>query len=212
MTRLLVTIIAAMFAGSAAVYAAEPAKRLRTIVYDVVSSRHCSGAANTGDEHGTLTIAIVGKSANGSLLADLTFKGEAIDQAPFGIAIAPDGGLAYYPAVNPTTRLCPEVALLLPPLAVGFLTGQPIAVGQTRVVSSKTTRAYGKTWYHVDSIDGPRAVIAITDPGRRQPLRGKMTIATDVLSPVKLELESLHAYVRANLVSDSSQTAARTQP
>jgi hypothetical protein len=211
MTRVLVSIIAAtLVAGGTA--AADPGTPLRTIVYDVTSSRHCS-PAEFGDEHGTLTIAIVAASADGGLIADVAFTGEAIDQPPMRVTVSPDGNLSYNTTPNPIARLCPEVAWVVPLLARGFLANREIAVGKAWDVSYSSPWSQGTTWYRVDRIDGARAVIAITAyrrlrggpmfSGVTERSEGTMTYATDLLSPISLDLDSLFAHVSANLVHDS---------
>jgi hypothetical protein len=56
MTRLFAGIAASFLIAGSAAGAAEPAPPVRTLVYSVTSSSHCTSHFN-GDEHGTLRIA-----------------------------------------------------------------------------------------------------------------------------------------------------------
>ncbi len=202
MTHLLVGITMATLLVGGTTPATEPTP-LRTIVYNVTSSRHCS-PAQFGDEHGTLTIAILAAHPDQTLVADVAFTGESIDQPTVRVTIARDGSLSYNPPGSPTTRLCPEVGWIVPLLARGFLTGAQISPGATWDISYSSPWSRGITWYRVVKVDGARAVIAINaDRGSRRPTTGTMTYAMDIHSPISLELDSLFAHVSADRVSDS---------
>ncbi|HEY4441069.1 MAG TPA: hypothetical protein VGN14_11490, partial [Candidatus Elarobacter sp.] len=200
--RFLIGIIAwALAVGGTA--SADPPQPSRTVVYDVTSTQHCSHNL-FGPEHATLTVTILGGFADGGLAVRVAFTGEGANQLPFQLAIAPDGRLAYNPEPSATNPLCPAVALVVPPLAVGLVDGRRIAVGQTWTVPARSTsRLYGTTWYHVDTVNGTHAVIVITDPGRARPLTGTMAYATDTSLPLSIDLDSIIGHVTATLRSDS---------
>jgi hypothetical protein len=205
MTRFLVGIIMAMLLAGGTASAAEQTP-LRTIVYSVTSSRHCS-PVESGYEHGTLTIAIIAAPPDQSLVADVAFTGESIDQPSIQVTIARDGSLSYNPTFSPTTRLCPEVGWVVPLLARGLLPAGQIVPGNSWEVSYSSPWSRGFTWYRVDSVEGAHAVIAINAEhnSRRgfEQSTGTMTYATDILSPISLDLDSLFAHVAAERVSDS---------
>lgn len=240
-------IFAAMlFAGSPA-RAADALKPLRSIVYDVAYStsvarrEQTSGFSNSAisgstssvssghgeverhlssDEHGTLSVAIVAASKDGGLVADVAFVGRSTAQSAVRVAIFADGKLAY----NPNTPLCPEALGLLPFLARGLVAERQLSAGESWSIAFAPP-ASGATTYTVSGVDGERAVIAIDanmtvrgSSGFIQHTEGKTNYATDLLSPITLELSSrthrdispeetdtTDTHLLATLVSDSFQ-------
>jgi hypothetical protein len=213
------------------VRAAEPLKPLRTIVFNVdysvriVRREQTSGFggdptggttsvtqghgevenALSNDENGTLTVAIVAATPDGGLVADVSFAGKATSQTPIRVAIFADGQLSY----NPTSRLSPEAAGVLPFLARGLLTDHQIAAGESWNVAASAP-ATGSATYRVQSVDGSRAVIGIESSvelrgpqGFDEHTQGSTTYATDVLSPLKLDLTSV---ARHQIPPDQSDT------
>jgi hypothetical protein len=242
-----VVVFAAMLIAGAPARAADALKPLRTIVYDVAYStsvarrEQTSGFSNstlsgstssmssghgeverhlTSDERGTLTVAIVAASKDGGLVADVAFAGKSTAQSPVRVAIFADGRLSY----NPNTPLCPEALRVLPFLARGLVAEHQMSAGESWSVPFASP-ASGSTTYTIDRVDGERAVIAIDEnmivrgaSSFTEHAEGKTTYATDILSPITLELSSrtrrdvspqetdtTDTHVLATLVSDSFQ-------
>lgn len=203
-------------AGSAA--AADSLKPLRTLVYNVSysvtvirreqtsgfggSALGDSSSTATGhgevenklssDEQGTLTVAVVAASADGGLVTDVSFVGKNTAQSTIRVAITLDGQLSY----NPNTPLSAEAARVLPFLARGLLTNHQVAAGESWNVSA-TEPATGQATYRIVSVEGTHAVIGIDSSlslrgprGFDEHTQGTTTYATDVLSPISIDLTS----------------------
>jgi len=213
------------------VWAAEPLKPLRTIVFNVdysvkvVRREQTSGFggdpsggvtsvtqgaggvenALSSDDQGTLTVAVVAATPDGGLVVDASFAGKTITQNPVRVAILADGQLSY----NPSASLSPEAARVLPFLARGLLTEHQVAAGQSWNVPAVAPATGGVT-YRIQSVDGPHAVIAIESSlvvrgaqGFDEHTQGSTTYATDVSSPLRLDLTSI---ARRQLPPNQSDT------
>jgi hypothetical protein len=230
----IITAVVALVVTSETARAAEPLKPLRTIVFNVdysikvVRREQTSGFggdpsggvssvtqgrgevenALSSDEHGTLTVAVVAATPDGGLVADVSFAGRTITQAPIRVAILADGRLSY----NPNSPLCPEATRVLPFLARGLLTDHQVAVGQSWNVDA-VAPATGTATYRVQSVEGPRAVIGIDSSlvlrgpqGFDEHTQGSTTYATDVLSPLRLDLTSIARHTLPPNQSDTTTT------
>jgi hypothetical protein len=143
------------------------------------------------DEHGTLTVAIIVATSDGSLVADVSYAGTTEVQNTVRVAIFSDGRLSY----NPKTPLSYEARRILPLLARGFVNDHTLALG-TKWSDELRPPAKGGTTYSVERIDGPRADIGIvtyvtmTGPGGfTEQTTGTTTYAVNVQAPLTLDLE-----------------------
>jgi hypothetical protein len=218
MVRPLLTLIAALGVSMGTVGAAEPLKPLRTLVYDVTYSLTVTRREQTSgfggdpsgmvtsttighgevvnsissDDRGKLTVTIVAATQDGGLVADVAFAGKSVEQKPIRVAILSDGRLSYHPG----DPLCPEALRLLPFLARGLLTDREIDAGASWSVPA-TPPATGAAHYRIEHVDGSRAVIGIESTlslrgprGFDERTEGTTTYATDLLSPLTLDLNS----------------------
>jgi len=142
-------------------------------------------------EHGTLTVAIVAATSDGSLVADVSYNGSTEIQNAVRVAILSDGRLSY----NPKTPLSYEARRILPFLARGFVDNHTLALG-TKWSDELAPPAKGGTTYSVERIDGPRADIAIVTSvttsgpgGFTEQTTGTTTYAVNVQAPLTLDLE-----------------------
>lgn len=219
MIRPFLAVVAALLITAGTTQAADTLKPLRTLIYNVsysvtvirreqtsgfggstlgdsTSTSQGHGAVEnklSSDEQGTLTVAVVAASADGGLVTDVSFVGKNTAQSTIRVAITIDGQLSY----NPNTPLSPEAARVLPFLARGLLTDHQIAAGQTWNVPAAQP-ATGSANYRVVSVDGTHAVIGIDSSlslrgprGFDEHTQGTTTYATDVLSPISLDLTSV---------------------
>ena len=216
------------------VRAAEPLKPLRTIVFNIdysvriVRREQTSGFggdpsggststtqghgevenALSSNEQGTLTVSIIAATPDGGLAADVSFAGKTTSQPPIRVAIHADGELSY----NPALPLSPEAAGVLPFLARGLLTDHQIQAGESWNVAA-TAPATGSATYRVQSVDGTHAVIGIDSSlvlhgprGFDEHTQGSTTYATDLLSPLKLDLTSVARHQIPPNQSDTTTT------
>jgi hypothetical protein len=219
---------AALLACAGAARAADAPKPLRVLVYDVAYStttvrrEHTSGFSNSGsgigtgsgavdrrfgsDDRGTLTVAVIAATADGGLVADASFVGKSMTQPVIRVAIAKDGSLSY----DPKTQLSGQALGLLPFLARGLIAEREVNPGSTWSVSAPAPAA-GTTTYRVTAVDGgKRATLeldsSITMKGGSaftQASQGKTVYATDLLSPVSVDL---HTVIRRDLSIDLADT------
>jgi len=217
---------AAVVAGSAG--AADATKPLRIIVYDVTYSsstvRHehtsgftgyATGGSTTGsglvdrrfsnDDAGTLTVAIVAATPDGGLVADCSFVGKQQSQTTVRVAILKDGSMSY----DPKLALSPPAAGLLPFLARGLIAERNVSVDSAWSVPAQAP-ASGETTYKVVATDGVRATLdivsAIVVKGRSpftESTSGRTIYATDLLSPISLDL---HSTLRRDVSPEMSDT------
>ncbi|GAC1583573.1 MAG: hypothetical protein NVS3B7_18930 [Candidatus Elarobacter sp.] len=221
--------------------AADSPAALRTLVYDLSFSTLTtrreqtsgfSGALDGGsvtaghgavdrrfaaDDRGKLTVAVVAATADGGLVADVTFGGRNSAQPPVRVAIFRDGRVSY----DPKAPILPAAVRLLPFLARGFITGKTVAPGEFWSVPLPPPTA-GTATYHVSHVEGERATIAVDSlgsiPGASEHVEGTTTYATDLLAPISLDLvarahrqasaeqsDTIDVHVTAALLSDTFQ-------
>jgi hypothetical protein len=195
---------AALLACAGAARAADAPKPLRVLVYDVAYStttvrrEHTSGFSNSGSGIGT-----------GSGAVDRRFGsdvvGKSMTQPVIRVAIAKDGSLSY----DPKTQLSGQALGLLPFLSRGLIAEREVNPGSTWSVSALAPAA-GTTTYRVTAVDGKRATLeldsSITMKGGSaftQAAQGKTVYATDLLSPVSVDL---HTVIRRDLSIDLADT------
>jgi hypothetical protein len=216
-TRSLAVAAALACAASAPLAAAaQPAKVLRTIVYDVAYStvtlrrEQTSGFTNTArgsgsvagsgavdrrftaDDRGTLTVGVIAATADGGLVVDAAFAGRTASHPPVRVAIFADGRLSY----DPKSPLSPEAIGFLPFLARGFVADKTIAPGESWTAPASPP-ATGTSTYRVLHVNGERATLGIEATaslpgpgGFDQRAEGTTVYATDLLSPLSLDLTS----------------------
>ena len=241
--RSVVAVAALALASTVFARAADAPKPLRTLVYAVQFSAQTrnaeqtsgftgsdTGPQSTGVGHGlversstvsddgTLTVDVVGASADAGLVVDASYTGKNSAQAPVRVAIYPDGRLAF----DPLKPLSPQAARLLPLLARGFVAGRDVSAGSTWK-TEVAAPAKGTVTYRVSEIQGEVATIAIDGEikvvgarGYDEVDHGTTRYATDRLCPVSYDLtaRSRHqptadqtvtenAHLTATLVSDT---------
>jgi hypothetical protein len=244
MRCLLALVIIATLGAPLAASAADAPKPIRELVYDVTYSAHTthetkssgfngaygggqngvSGAPSgegseshmmDGSDHGTLTLDVIAATPDGGLVVDTSFTGGATVQPVTRVAVFADGRLS----ADPNHPLCPEAVRVLPLIARGFVANRDVSSGASWTTTSASP-AQGSTTYHVNHLDGQQATIGIegtfSAAGGQESDRGTTVYATDVVSPISLDLTSTTrrqlsidttqtttAHVTAKLVSDS---------
>jgi hypothetical protein len=217
----------ALLACAGPARAADAPKPLRVLVYDVAYStttvrrEHTSGFSTSGsgigtgsgaidrrfgsDDRGTLTVAIIAATADGGLVADASFVGKSITQTVIRVAIAKDGSLSY----DPKRQLSGQAMGLLPFLSRGLIAERDVNPGSTWSVAALAPAA-GTTTYRVSTVDGNRATLEIDasittkgGSGFTESVQGKSVYATDLLSPVSIDL---HTVIRRALSIDLADT------
>ena len=184
-------------------------KPLRVIVYDV------SYASTTVRREKTSGFDANGMSGGGSPFVEHRFSSDDAGALTVSIVAAtPDGGLVADCAdgrlsFDPHASLVPEATALLPLLSRGLVADRTIDVASSWSVPAAQP-ATGETTYKVVSIDGARAKLGIQSaisvkapPPFTESTTGEMVYATDVLSPVSLDL---HSTVRRTVNGDQSDT------
>jgi hypothetical protein len=242
MRSLLALAVTAAFAAPLAAPAADApaAKVLRTLVYSVqlstlTKNEEQTSGFNAGgnggaighgavarsseaSDDGSLTIDVIGATADLGLVVDAAFAGKNSQQPAIRVAIFPDGHLAY----DPARQLSVEAARVLPLLSRGLLNGRDVAPGATWKTVAPAP-AKGVMTYRIIDVHGTQATIGIEAdlkvPGPRgydEQDQGKTTYATDRVCPVIVDLQSrtrrspsadqyvtTTAHISATLVSDS---------
>jgi len=244
MIRRSIVALALIGLGSTAfARAADAPKPLRTLVYSVQFSAQTknaeqtsgftgseSGPASTGVGHGmversssvsddgTLTVDVIGASADAGLVVDAAYAGKNSVQTPVRIAIYSDGRLSF----DPQKLVLPQVMRLLPLLARGFVAGRDVSAGSTWKTQAAAP-AKGSVSYRVSELQGEVATIAIDAEMKVSGPRGYDEIdhgtakyATDRLCPVSYDLSARsrhqpspdqyvteNSHLTASLVSDS---------
>jgi hypothetical protein len=238
-----IAVTAALVLGSGALAAADAPKPLRTLVYSVQYSSQSrnteqtsgfsgsdSGPSGTSMGHGavernsnvsddgTLTIDVVGASADAGLVVDAAYAGKTTAQPAIRVAIFPDGRLS----IDPRHQLSPEAARVLPLLARGLVAGRDVSPGSAWK-TDVAPPAKGSIAYRVSALEGQQATLVIDSdikvPGPQgydEQGHGTAKYATDLLCPLTYDLEahsrhqpSADQYVTSNshltatLVSDS---------
>jgi hypothetical protein len=207
--------------------AADAAKPLRVIVYDVtyavtttrrektsgftgngMSASNGSPFVNNhfgGGDDGTVTVAIVAATLDGGLVADVGFVGKKTTQPTVRVAILRNGALSF----DPHKELYPEASLLLPLLARGLMADRTIDVGQSWAMPAPEPVS-GETTYKVAAVDGNRATLAFqttlykkAPPPYSESATGNVVYATDLLSPLTLDI---HSIVRRPVQGDVDDT------
>jgi hypothetical protein len=219
---------AAFLTGASAAGAADALKPLRVLVYDVAYSsstlraEHTSGFTNGGtgsvaagsgrvdrrfgsDDRGTLTVAVVAATPDGSLVVDASFVGKSITQPVIRVAILKDGSLSY----DPKTQVSGQVLRLLPFLSRGLIAERDVNSGSTWSVQAFAPAA-GATTYRVTAFDGTRATLEFDESitvkgasGFTESAQGKTVYATDLLSPISIDL---HTIIRRDLSINLADT------
>jgi hypothetical protein len=230
MSKRLFRALAASFAVLAcagAARAADAPKPLRVLVYDVAYSsttvrrEHTSGFSNSAsgigtgsgsidrrfgsDDRGTLTVAVIAATADGGLVVDASFVGKSITQPVIRVAISKDGSLSYDPKTQPSA----QALRLLPFLSRGLIAERDVNTGSTWSVQALAGAA-GTTTYRVTAFDGTRATLEFDESitvkggsGFTQSAQGKTVYATDLLSPISIDL---HTVIRHDVSIDLADT------
>jgi hypothetical protein len=231
MRCLLALVVIATLGAPLEASAADAPTPLRELVYDVTYSAHTthetkssgfngaygggqngvSGAPSgegseshmmDGSDHGTLTLDIVAAPPDGGLVVDASFTGGATVQPVTRVAVFADGRLS----ADPNHPLCPEAVRVLPLIARGFIANRDVSPGASWTTQNGPP-AQGSTTYRVSKLDGQQATIGIdgsfSAAGGQESDRGTTVYATDVVSPVSLDLTST---TRRQLSIDTTQT------
>jgi hypothetical protein len=217
----------AVLACAGAARAADAPKPLRVLVYDVAYSastlrrEHTSGFANGGmgstsgsgivdrryasDDRGKLTVAVIAATADGGLVVDASFVGKSITQPVIRVAILKDGSLSYDPKTQPSA----QALRLLPFLSRGLIAERDVNTGSTWSVQAFAPAA-GATTYRVTAFDGTRATLEFDESitvngasGFTESAQGKTVYATDLLSPISIDL---HTVIRHDVGIDQADT------
>jgi hypothetical protein len=207
--------------------AADAPKPLRVLVYDVAYSsttvrrEHTSGFTNGGmgstsgsgsvdrrfasENHGRLTVAVIAATSDGGLVVDASFVGTSITQPVIRVAILKDGSLSYDPKAQPSA----QALRLLPFLSRGLIAERDVNTGSTWSVQAFAPAA-GATTYRVTAFDGTRATLEFDESitvngasGFTESAQGKTVYATDLLSPISIDL---HTVIRHDVSIDLADT------
>jgi hypothetical protein len=230
MRSLLALVVVATLAVPLAASAADAPKPLRELVYDVTYTAHTTNETKSsgfngaygggpgpgsvpsgegtearfmdGSDHGTLTLDVVAATPDGGLVVDASFSGGSTVQPVIRVAVFSDGRLS----ADPARPLCPEAVRVLPLIARGFVANRDVSPGATWTTENAAP-ARGATTYRVTRLDGQQATIGIegtfSAAGGQESDRGTTVYATDLVSPVSLDLTST---TRRQLTIDTSQT------
>ncbi len=232
MPRHLLAAIAATgcFLVAGAARAADAPKPLRVLVYDVAYStstlRHeqtsgftsspngtMGSIAGSGsvdrrfgsDDSGRLTVAVIAATADGGLVVDVSYAGKSTSQPVVRVAILRNGDLSF----DPKTPLLGAATGLLPFLSRGLIAERNVNPGSSWIVQAAAP-ATGATTYRVVTLEGERATLELDSSitvkgasGFAEATQGKAVYATDVLSPLSLDL---HSIIRRDVSVEQADT------
>ena len=169
-------------------------------------------------EHGTIRIDVLAATPDGGLIATVTYAGDGQPIPATRVGIDEAGALRFDPAHPPN----PQIVILLPLLARGFVAGREIVRGATWTTAIAPP-ANGKATYAIRSVDGEQAEIGIEADfvvrgvnGYDAHSSGTTMYATDRLCPLAVDVatrtrresgiglyEVSDAHLTARLASDS---------
>jgi hypothetical protein len=121
------------------------------------------------------------------------------------VAILKDGSLSY----DPKTQLSGQAMVLLPFFSRGLIAERDVNPGSTWSVQAFAPAA-GATTYRITAVDGMRATLEVDasitmkgGSGFTESVQGKTVYATDLLSPISIDL---HTVIRRDLSIDLADT------
>jgi hypothetical protein len=218
---------AAVLLLSAGASAADTARPLRTLVFDVTYNARATRAVKTsgmapnargagthnlagtgtaeqqadGTDRGKLTVDVVAATGEGALVVDAAFDG-TVAQPPVRVVVFSDGRLSW----NPAHPLSPAGLRVLPLLARGLLTDKDVSPGSSWTVPAAPPQK-GERTYRVRHVEGNRATIEIEGTrsmsGSDEYEHANAVYATDMLTPLSLAVD---ARIRRQIGIDDSLT------
>ncbi len=226
MRRALAAAAALLFVSTAA-NAAETARPLRVLVFDVTYTAHSTRALKTsglvvdprgggmhniagsgtaerqmdGTDQGKLTVDVVAATSEGALVVDASFAG-VNSQPPVRVVVYSDGRLSW----NPAQPLSQAAVRVLPLLARGLVSDKDVSPGSSWTIPAPAPQKGGLT-YRVKHVDGDRATIEIEGTrglsGSDEYEHASTLYATDMLAPLTLAFD---AHIHRQLGVDDSLT------